>query len=154
MVWKYFLKKIFNIFGLNIANLSSFYDSLLCLGPLPGTLLFWLRARASPDSPKKVKQGLSRAEPQVWPITITILGHQKLCSTDWPGATIKYLTAFFCLDSTIDRKKIENNIFLLNVARFSETLYDKTWVVFPLVMTTNLYLDRGDIVYYLKVEHS
>ena len=85
---------------------------------------------------------------------LTILGHQKLCSTDWPGATIKYLTAFFCLDSTIDRKKIENNIFLLNVARFSETLYDKTWVVFPLVMTTNLYLDRGDIVYYLKVEHS
>ena len=80
---------------------------------------------------------------------LTILGHQKLCSTDWPGATIKYLTAgFFCLDSTIDRKKIENNIFLLNVARFSETLYDKTWVVFPLVMTTNLYLDR-DIVYYL-----
>ena len=86
---------------------------------------------------------------------LTILGHQKLCSTDWPGATMKYLTAgFFCLDSTIDRKKIENNIFLLNVARFSETLYDKTWVVFPLVMTTNLYLDRGDIVYYLKVEHS
>ena len=76
--------------------------------------------------------------------------------TDWPGATIKYLTvtAFFCLDSKVDRKKKENNIFLLNVARFSETLYDKTWVVFPLVMTTNLYLDRGDIVYYLKVEHS
>ena len=33
MVSKYF-------FGLNIANLSSLYDRLLCPGPLPGTLLF------------------------------------------------------------------------------------------------------------------
>ena len=49
IVSKYFFKKISNTFGLNIANLSSFYDRLLCPGPLPGTILFWPRARASPS---------------------------------------------------------------------------------------------------------
>ena len=34
-------------FGLNIDNLSSFYDTLLCLGPLPGTLPFYPRAQVS-----------------------------------------------------------------------------------------------------------
>ena len=42
-------EKIYNIFGHNLANLGSFYNRLLFIGPLPGTLLFDLepgRARA------------------------------------------------------------------------------------------------------------
>ena len=81
MVSKYFFKKISNTFGLNIANLSSFYDRLSCPGPLPGTLLFWPRARASPSlgpskkgrartAQKKSSTGQARAEPQARPITI------------------------------------------------------------------------------------
>ena len=71
MVSKYFFKKISNTFGLNIANLSSFYDRLLCPGPLPGTLLFWPWAGASRALalPKKVEPGQpkksrARAEPE------------------------------------------------------------------------------------------
>ena len=89
MVSKYFFKKISNTFGLNIANLSSFYDRLLCPGPLPSTLLFWPRARASRLGPskkgrartaqKKSSTGRARAEPQARPITNTKPWH-TLCS--------------------------------------------------------------------------
>ena len=77
---KIFFEKISNIFGLNLANLSSFHDRLLCLGPLPGPLLFCPRARASPSlgpskkgrartAQKKSSTGRARAEPQARPIT-------------------------------------------------------------------------------------
>ena len=72
MVSKYFFKKISNTFGLNIANLSSFYDKFLCPGPLPGTLLFWPWAGASRALalPKKVEPGQpkkSRARAELEP---------------------------------------------------------------------------------------
>ena len=68
MVSKYFFKKISNTFGLNIANLSSFYDRLLCLGPSfltsspdePKPRPF--QKKSSPDSPKKVEHGPSPSQ--------------------------------------------------------------------------------------------
>ena len=46
---KIFFEKMSNIFGLNLANFGSFYDRLLCLGPLPGTLfLTWSLSELKP----------------------------------------------------------------------------------------------------------
>ena len=92
-------EKISYIFGHNLANLGSFYDRLLFLGPLPGTLLFWPRARASPSldpskksqartAQKKSSTGRARAEPQARPIT-TREYNEIMLDGDMDGETSK-----------------------------------------------------------------